>query len=180
MGYMPNRPIHVEVTKGKWIVTGARTNSPMLLFLALGAGGLAYLLQDLIRNIPNWGEIVSVLIILVPPLLNLLVRVQTLELFPFDLDLVGYDRLSHILVLSTVTEPGGVVAMRVDLPFDEKERQTEETKLIDNLRRSHTGFTLFDSRANEGEEPAIKQWSLRALIWVVIVGLAIWLYYMSK
>lgn len=168
MGYLPGRAVHIQVKGGKWRITGPRTSSSILLFIALGAGGAIYFLEDVIRQIKNWGEIVGGLIILIPTLINLAVRVRTLELYPFELDLVGYDKESGLLVLSTVTEPGGLVALKVEYSSNEDMRKYEEEKLIADLKRSHTGFMLLESYSSQGDNTRVKQWSLWTLVWGLI------------
>jgi hypothetical protein len=180
MGYIPNRSMQVEVKDGKWYITGARTNSAMMLFLALGAGGGVYFLHDLIQQFVargNWSEIGGALVVLLPAILRLIVRTKTIELFPFELDFMGYDSDSDILILSTVTEPGGVVAMKVDLPSGAKAKEMEKQHIISNLRRAHTGFMLFQGEAKEVSEPGIKKWSFWTLIWLLILAYAGWFFY---
>jgi hypothetical protein len=180
MGYAPNRTIRIEVREGKWIITGARVSSSILLVLALGAGGAFHFLQNILSQIKNWGELLGAFAVLLPTILNLVIRVRSTELFPFELDFLGYDPESHVLVISTVTEPAGVLAMRIDYSSDPKILKVEEADLMDRLRRAHTGFMLLAGDAKMDEAPPIKQWSLWTLIWLVILGILGYFLYLSK
>jgi hypothetical protein len=180
MGFMPNRAIRIVVKDRKWTITGARTSSATLLFLVLGAGGAFYFFENMLSSIKNWGEIAGALVVLLPTILNMVVRIRTLELYPFELDFLGYDPSSQVLVLSTVTDPAGVLAMKVELPTNEIVLKAEEAKLIASLRRSHTGFMLVDGSAGRTEESSIKRWSLWAFVWAILYGIVVWMYFNNR
>lgn len=181
MGYVPNKNIVIDLKGDKWSITGARFNSPLLLFLALGAGGAFHFLQDLLQQMHgNWTWVAGLIATMAPTILNLVIRVHTKEMYAFELDFVGYDPENRTLILSTVTEPGGIVAIKVDLPANEKARKVEEVKMIEALRRAHSGFMLIGGTAREVEPSAIKEWSLWAFIWVLIWTAAIWFYLSTR
>lgn len=172
MGFMPNRAVQLKITPQKWMLVGARANSSVLLWLAAGAGGLIYLLQDLLYEIENWGWIASTAIVVLPTLLNILVPVRPLEFLPFELEFLGYDSENQILVLSTLTQPGGRVAMRLDLPSNEKIRKVEEARLIERLKKAHTGFTLINGMAKP-DIPKIKMTIVWVFVWLLLFYLSI-------
>ena len=170
MGFMPNKGRQLKVTPTKWILVGALANSSVLLWIAAGAGGLIYFLQDLLYRIENWGWIASTALVALPTLLNIFVPVRALEFYPFEREFIGYDSENQTLILSSLTQPGGRVAMRVVLPSNEKAKKIEEARLIERLRKAHTGFTLINGMAKP-DMPKIRQWSLWTFIWAVLIYL---------
>lgn len=170
LGFLPLRAVKITVKDGKWIFTGARTSSSILIFLALGAGGTFYFLQDIVSQINNWGEIIGLVIVLVPTLLNFIIRSQTLEFLPFELEFLGYDSENKTLVISTVAEPSGVVALKVELPDEARALQYEESKLVQNLQKAHTGFMRIDGMIKY-DYSRIRYSSLWWLIWIVVIYL---------
>ncbi len=173
MGFVPGRAVRIEITPEKWTIAGARANSSVLLFILAGAGGLLYFLKDLLGMIGNdWGTFGSIALVVFPTLLNLAVRVQKLEFLAYEVEFLGYDAESRLLILSTLTQPGGVVALRLDLPSNERAAKIEEAKILGDLRRAHNGFIRIDGLAKI-ETSRIKQWSLWTLVWLIVY----WLYY---
>jgi hypothetical protein len=79
-----------------------------------------------------------------------------------------------------VTEPGGVTAIKVDLPSNPKARKVEEARLIEALRRAHSGFMLIRGTAHQVEPSAIKEWSLWAFVWALIWLATIWFYMSTR
>jgi len=167
MGFVPNRAVQLEFRNGLWTLTGAQARSSIVLFLAAGAGGIIYFLQDILSQVKDWGWWASTLVFLLPILANLMVRMQSLEFQPYEIEMLGYDSHNHVLVVSTITQPGGVVALRVDLPQDERIRRAEEARIVSSLRQSHTGFTIIDGLA-QPDYGRFRNWTLWALVWVLI------------
>jgi hypothetical protein len=83
--------------------------------------------------------------------------------------MLGYDAENNILVISTLTQPGGVMAIRVELPSDERRRKAEEQRIIESLRRAHTGFMRIDGLALY-DMSSVRKWSIWALVWGVIIA----------
>ena len=167
MGFIPNKAVQLSFKEGMWTITGARVNSTMLLFILAGAGGLIYFLQDLVLHIEDWGGYLNMALALLIPFISLFVRNQSLQFNPYEIEMLGYDPETGILVLSTLTLPGGVIALKLDLPKDDRLKEAEEIKIIANLQNAHTGFIRLDGLANP-DYSKLKHWSLWALVWVII------------
>lgn len=170
MGFIHNRPVKLSFNKGEWSLSGPAANSTVLWFLAAGGGGLVYFLKDLLAQINNWGPILQGLIPVLIPLLSLFFRKRTLKFKPYEIEMLAYDTESHILILSTLTQPGGVVALRPELPQDEKRMKDEELRMMQNLRKLHKGFFKIDGLAKP-DMSVIKSWSLWTLVWLIIAYL---------
>ncbi len=175
MGFLPTKAVKIEITKDRWILHGARVNYPVIIFIVAGAGGLIPFMRDLLDlTNADWGAISKVgssLLVILPILINLIVRSSKLEFFPFEIEFFGYDAQSHLLILSTLTQPGGLVAMRLDLPSNPKNRKVEEERLIKLMAKAHTGFSRIDGMAQQ-DYSGLKHWSLWTLVWLLVI----WLY----
>ncbi len=170
MKFLPNKAVKIGFINGEWILTGSIVSSSILLFMAAGAGGGIYFLQDLIAEIEGWGNYISPIIIFLPFLANIFARKRVMKYQPYELEMLGYDSESRILVLSTITQPGGVVALRLDLPQDPLLRKAEEARIVHSLQKAHTGFTKLDGLASP-DNTRFKKWTLWTLVWVVIFAL---------
>jgi hypothetical protein len=76
------------------------------------------------------------------------------------------------LILSTLTQPGGLLAMRIDMPAGEKARKIEEARFMEKLNKVHRGFTRIDGQAVP-DMSRLQTWSLWSLIWLVVW----WIYF---
>ena len=173
-GFIGNKVVHIRMTHDKWTISGARVTNSIVYYL-LSGGGLLYFLQDLLR-FTNLDIIGTVAIIIIPVLLNLAVRVKSFEFYPFEVEFFGYDSQSHVLILSTLTQPGGVVALKIEIPGDKRARQIEQAKLIESLQKSHAGFIRIDGLVKQ-DYSAFKSNIGQALMWGVIILLG---YMMTK
>ncbi|HDS31037.1 MAG TPA: hypothetical protein ENN67_08345 [Firmicutes bacterium] len=176
MGFLPTRAVRIEAKKDKWTITGARANMPVLISIAAGAGGLLIFLQDLLRMVEmEWGtfsRIGTIFLVLLPTLINLLTRTSKIELYPFEVEFLGYDPKSQILLLSTLSQPGGLVALRIDMPSNEKVRKFEEEKLMEKLNHIHRGFMNIEGQTI-ADTSKLQNWSLWTLVWLLVF----WFYF---
>jgi hypothetical protein len=166
-GFMPGRPIYLKMNKDKWSITGARANSSVVPFIVGGAGGFYYFFQDLIQRFHQWGDISYIIMAILPVIINSLVKTREIEFYPFELEFFGYDSKAQILILSTLTQPGGLVAMKIDMPADPHRRKIEEEKLIKNLSDMHAGFLRIDDMV-KFDTNSLKTWSYQTLIWLLL------------
>jgi len=170
MGFAPTKSVKLQFMKGKWSVTGAYAKSSVLLWIAAGAGGIVYFLRDLISQIEDWSWVGTVAIAVLPMIINLFVRPRTLEFESYELEMLGYDPISKILVISTLTQPGGVLALRMDMPSDSRRKAVEEARLISTLQHAHAGFVRIDGLATFNYS-RLKEWSIWGLAWVIVIYL---------
>jgi len=170
-GFVPNRPVHLKVNSKKWAITGARTNNTIIPWLITGAGGATFFLQDLLNLVQDWGSIVSTVLVLAPVLLSMLIRIKTIEFFPYELEFFGYDSKTQILIISTLTQPGGLVAMKIDLPTEPNARKIAEDRLVGSLAKMHPAFMRIDGQIKSD----YSYWRQRIgwiLVGLVLLGLA--------
>jgi hypothetical protein len=170
MGFAPTKSVQIKYHKGKWSVTGAYAKSSVLIWIAAGAGGIIYFLRDLISQVEDWSWLGTLAIAILPMIINLFIRPKTLEFEPYELEMLGYDPDSKILVLSTLTQPGGVLALRMDMPSDKRRRAIEETRLMNTLQQAHAGFTRLDGLATYNYS-RLREWSVWGLAWVIVIYL---------
>ena len=147
LGYVPNKAVKLEFKEGMLHLTGARANSFVVYFLAASGFGLIYFMQDLLTYVKDWGSILSGLIVVVPILINVFIRTQTIKFKPYEIEMLGYDSVNSTLVLSIMTEPGGAVAIKLDLPMDRELRKLEEKRILTSLRTAYAGLTFIDGLA---------------------------------
>ncbi|MFH1675745.1 MAG: hypothetical protein ABIC40_01885 [bacterium] len=175
LGYIPGKPVHLILDKDNWIISGARTDSPILYFLAFGAGGILVFLQDIATHIEsNVGTYLILAFVLIPIIINLVIRTKPLLLKPYEVEYLGYDRENSILVISVITNPGGVIALQLDMPSDKAVRKSETDALVKGLRQAHTGFTFIDGLARV-HQSKIKQRILWGFAWAIIIGILVFL-----
>ncbi len=180
IGYIPTKAVQLEFKDNEWILSGARTASSVIFFIVAGAGGAFWFLRDVLSEfihleMRNWGEILSTLVVIIPTLVGLFVRNSTLKFKPYELEMLAYDRQTQILVLSTLTQPGGAMALKLDISKDPRMKEIEEKRLIEKLKKAHNGFIVLDGLV-QYDYSRLKTWSLRAILWVVIGLMAYYLY----
>jgi len=171
LGYVPHKAVRLEFKDGLLHLTGARANSFVVYFLAAGGFGLIYFMQDLLAYVKDWGSILSSLIVVVPILLNLFIRTQTIKFKPYEIEMLGYDSQNSTLVLSIMTEPGGAVAIRLDLPQDRDLRKAEEKRILTSLRIAYAGLTFIDGLAVP-DRNRFRQTMGWWFAWLLLFGLA--------
>jgi len=171
MGFVPNKAVKIEFKDRLCELTGARAHSFVIYFLAAGGFGLIYFLQDLLSYIENWGWFLSSAIVIVPLLVNLFVRNRTLRFMSYEIEMLAYDSENGIMILSTLTQPGGVVALKLDLPQDKKMRVIEEKRILTDLRKVYSGLSNIDGLATIDND-RFKQTIVWWLVWLMLFGLA--------
>lgn len=167
MGFVHNRPVKLSFRDGVWSISGPYANSTVLWFIFAGGASIVYFLRDIIFRNQEWGSMWGSLIPVVFSLLGLLFRKKTLEFQPYELEMLAYDSENHVLVMSTLTQPGGVIALRPELPADKDKMKAAEVKLATDLRKVHNGFFFVDGLAKP-DMSSIKSWSLWALVSLII------------
>jgi len=172
IGYIPTKAVQIEFKNGEWILNGARAMSSVIFFIVAGAGGAFYFLKDVLAeylhfDIRNFSEILSTLVVLIPALVGLFIRNSTMKFKPYELELLAYDREAQVLILSTLTQPGGTLALKLELSRDPRMRELEEKRLLEKLRKAHNGFITIDGLV-QYDYSKLKNWSLWALVWIVI------------
>jgi len=170
MGYIPTKSVELVFRKGEWQIAGSYASSSVIFYILAGAGGLLYFLQDLVAQIEDWGWIASMAFFIIPTLANLFVRNRVLKFKPYELEMLAYDNENNVMVLSTLTQPGGVVALKVNLSKDIRLHAKEQQRLIRDMKKIHPGFTTINGLAVT-DVSKIKSWSLNTLLWLIVIGL---------
>ncbi|MCX6646999.1 MAG: hypothetical protein NTY09_11700 [bacterium] len=167
MGFIHNKPVKLSYRSGTWSISGPFANSTVMWFVFAGGGTLVYFLWDTISRSDEWGSILGGLLPVVFSILGLLFRKKTLEFKPYEIEMLAYDSENHVLVLSILTEPGGVIAIRPDLPSDQSNMKAAEENLTNKLREIFYGFFRIDGLAKP-DYSAFKSWSLWAFMTLMI------------
>jgi hypothetical protein len=167
MGFIHNKPVKLSYRNGTWSISGPFANSTVMWFVFAGGATLVYFLWDIIARSDEWGSILGSLLPVVFSILGLLFRKKTLEFKPYEIEMLAYDSENHVLVLSILTEPGGLIAIRPDLPSDEVSMKAAEENLTNKLREIFYGFYKIDGLARP-DFSAFKSWSLWAFVTLMI------------
>jgi len=168
MGFVPNKAVELRYKKGKWYLTGARASSALLLFMLAGAGGLIYVLQDVISRFEDWGWIMQLAIGIGLPLISVLIRNKTTEFMPYEMEMLALDAESNILIVSILTHPGGSVALKLDLPDDERRKKLELSRITSGLKKAHSGFSFINGMV-ELDTNKWKQATLKGLFGALLI-----------
>lgn len=171
IGFLPGRNVTLKINKDKWELSGALADNSVVAFIVGGAGGLVYFLQDIISRIDDWGAYINIAVVLIPTIMSMVVRVKKIEFYPFEVEFFGYDPATQILVISTLTQPGGLLPLKLNLPSNPRTRKIVETELMTQFREAHGGFMKIDGQVRFNSS-TIKTWSWQALIWAIIIVLA--------
>lgn len=168
MGFVHNRPVKLTFKDETWTISGPHANSTVMWFIFAGGGTLVYFLRDLISQVEEWGSVFGALVPVLFSLLGLLFRKKTYVFKSYEVEMLAYDSENHILIFSTITQPGGVVAIKPDLPPDEIRLKAMEQNLMTDLRKVHNGFFKVDGLARSDMSP-VKSWSLWTFLWLIIL-----------
>jgi hypothetical protein len=167
MGFIHNKPVKLSFRDGTWSITGPYANSTVMWFVFAGGATLVYFLWDIIVKSDEWGSILGSLLPVVFSILGLLFRKKTIEFKPYEIEMLAYDSENHVLVLSILTQPGGLIAIRPDLPSDTTSLKASEENLINRLREIFYGFYKIDGLAKT-DYSSLKSWSLWAFATLLI------------